>query len=177
MDLLRVFMKLINLILILLVGLMIVACGSSQPDQDVAKMIGGDPEAKAKYDAAQEAKQDAEQELINFECTLPGNQKFYVYKGSMKSSTPNGDVWIVDDKVYAKIDLGGKTYLMEQEGMGHDISLEDARDAYRVSKMTPGYDCKLGAVSASDVQLPNLEKISGDELEEKLMDDMMEQYQ
>lgn len=161
-----------------MIGLMIVACGSSQPaDQDMGKLIGGDAEEKAAEAAKEDAKKEAEQELVNFECTIPGDQKFYFYKGDMKTVTPTGEVWIVDDKIYAKIDLGGHTYLMQQEAPELNVGPQEAIDTYKNSKTLPGYDCSLGTVKASDVELPNLEILDENQLQEKLMEDMMAEYQ
>ncbi|MBW2967695.1 hypothetical protein KY362_04360 [Candidatus Woesearchaeota archaeon] len=176
--------KTISIIFLLsVVGmLMLTGCGKDDAQGDVSNALVKKAQQKEKEiaveqaeDAREEAAHKVSQELVNFECEIQGVQTLYFLKGDIKieSSAPGGmrEAWLIGDKYYTKMEIGGEDLLVEWPSDESEVDAESMMDTYAMSKSVPNIDCKLGTVSQSKVKLPDLEIIDNEEMGTRMMGD------
>ncbi|PIN69459.1 hypothetical protein COV93_05465 [Candidatus Woesearchaeota archaeon CG11_big_fil_rev_8_21_14_0_20_43_8] len=153
-------------------------CGKDDQSQVLKKKAAEkakESAVKQVEDVAEASAKKASQELVNFKCDIAGMQTIYFYKNKAKMETPNGESWLLDDYDYVKMNISGTYYLIKYPGEQSDMDLEGMMKTYRNSKITPGVDCELDSVTEAIVTLPNLQIITPDELQDKMMAMMTEQ--
>ena len=159
------------------------AAGCATDTQDIAANAAKD----AAKDAAQDMVEDTagqvyddvsgelSQQLVNFRCTLADGRTIYFLKEKAKVVSPTGESWLNDDGYFAKFTIDDKDYLVHYPAEESDMSFEAMMTTYEVSKTSPGYDCELNVVQESDVDLPDIEVITPEELGDLMMQQMMAQ--
>jgi len=116
------------------------------------------------------------QEAVNFKCVIANVQTIYFLKGDAKIESDGRESWLIGDKYYMKMDIGGTDYLIEYPAAESEMTSEDMVDTYKTSKAVPNLDCQIGVVKESDLALPDLEILDSEEFQQKLTEEMMAQY-
>ena len=169
-------MKKVILTMMVIALLLLTACGNNA---EPATNDGADEDVQhaatqVEIERAAEDNVALDQELVNFKCVIADLQTIYFLKNKAKISSEVGDSWIIDETVYIKMTLDGEDYLIKYPAMErNDIDREGMIATYHNSKAVSNIDCEMNVVKESDVALPDLEILSDEELQAKMMEGMM----
>jgi len=133
---------------------------------------GGDKENQESGADVKDAKPDADQKLVNFQCTIADVVQYHFFENKIKIENPGSEGWLIDDEYYVRMEIGDKEYLVTGTTDDPGISVKDMLDMYHSSKTVPNFDCTLGGVTENLVTLPDLEIITNEELGQMMMDAM-----
>jgi hypothetical protein len=119
-------------------------------------------------------KSKSSNEAVNFKCDLVGSQTMYYLKDKGKIKINEQSIWIEGDSYFMPMEISGVTYLIKYPSFDNpDMTLQNMKEIYTMSKSVPNIDCFLDVVKESDVEKPNYEVLTEDEYQQKVMDEMM----
>ncbi len=163
-------------VLIMMIVLLLIVSGCGNPKSADNNADNKGLKSGSVDDATNKADDNVaiDQELVNFKCVIADVQTIYFLKNKAAVESPAGKTWIIDDKVYIKMEIQGEDYLIEYPASErNDVNTEDMKSTYITSKSVPNVDCEINVVKESDVALPDLEILSEEGFQNKLTEGMM----
>jgi hypothetical protein len=125
---------------------------------------------------AKEELQDKAAEGVNLKCTFTNAFTIYFLDEKAKVVSEASESWVMDNYGYTVIKIGDTNYIIKSPVTPTEMDYTAMKDAYYSSKFVQNMDCVEGVVTEEEMQLPNYPVMTPEELQQKMTEQMMQQY-